>query len=99
MASSPSPRRFDFFVAAKFNPPKTWMYAAGIIEIIIPDEPHIRNLPVYAAASASPPARPGAAIYKVTKGKWIWIISGGEYCVFWTMCCLVVAMHYRGNFV
>ena len=34
----------------------------------------------------------GAATYKVTKS-WIWVIGGVEYCVFWAICCLVVAMH------
>jgi putative oxidoreductase len=33
-----------------------------------------------------------AATYKVTKS-WIWVIGGVEYCVFWALCCLVVAMH------
>ena len=33
-----------------------------------------------------------AATYKVTKS-WIWVIGGIEYCVFWAICCLVVAMH------
>ncbi len=33
-----------------------------------------------------------AATYKLTK-KWIWVIGGIEYCVFWALCCLVVAMH------
>jgi putative oxidoreductase len=33
-----------------------------------------------------------AATYKLTKS-WIWVIGGVEYCVFWALCCLVVAMH------
>ena len=36
-----------------------------------------------------------AATYK-WKGCWIWVIGGVEFCVFWAICCLVVAMHaYR----
>jgi hypothetical protein len=34
----------------------------------------------------------------VTKGKWLWNIGGYEYCLFWAICCLVVAMHYRASF-
>ena len=34
-----------------------------------------------------------AAVWKVTGGKWLWNIGGYEYCVFWAICCLVVAMH------
>ena len=33
-----------------------------------------------------------AATYKVKKC-WIWVIGGVEYCIFWAICCLVVAMH------
>ena len=32
-----------------------------------------------------------AATYKVTK-KWIWVIGGIEYCVFWMLCCIALAM-------
>ena len=36
-----------------------------------------------------------AATYKLTR-KWIWVIGGIEFCVFWAICCLVVSMHaYR----
>ena len=36
-----------------------------------------------------------AATYKWRRA-WIWVISGIEYCVFWAICCLVLAMHaYR----
>ncbi len=34
-----------------------------------------------------------AAVWRVTRGKWLWNIGGYEYCVFWAICCLVVAMH------
>ena len=36
-----------------------------------------------------------AAVWKVMKGKWLWNIGGYEYCVFWAISCLVVAMSYR----
>jgi putative oxidoreductase len=26
-------------------------------------------------------------------GKWLWHIGGIEYCVFWALACVVVAMH------
>jgi hypothetical protein len=38
----------------------------------------------------------GGAVWKVTKGKWLWNIGGFEYCLFWAICCLVVAMYYAG---
>ena len=33
----------------------------------------------------------GAATYKVTR-KWIWVIGGIEYCVFWMLTCVALAM-------
>jgi hypothetical protein len=33
----------------------------------------------------------GAATWKVTK-KWIWVIGGIEYCVFWMLACVALAM-------
>ena len=33
------------------------------------------------------------AVYRVTGGKWLWNIGGYEYCLFWAICCVVVAMH------
>jgi hypothetical protein len=39
-----------------------------------------------------------AAIWKVSKGKWLWNIGGYEYCLFWAICCLIVAMNYRADF-
>jgi putative oxidoreductase len=39
----------------------------------------------------------GGAVWKVTGGKWLWNIGGHEYCVFWAICCLIVAMHYSAD--
>jgi uncharacterized membrane protein YphA (DoxX/SURF4 family) len=33
------------------------------------------------------------AVWRFSKGKWLWNIGGYEYCVFWAICCVVVAMH------
>ena len=30
-------------------------------------------------------------------GPWIWVIGGIEFCIFWSLCCLVVAMHAYRN--
>ena len=86
------PATLGFFVAAKFNPPATWMYIAGTIETCLtfcsfststrPMSPPIAAFHLFVAA---------AATYKVTK-KWIWVIGGIEYCVFWMLSCVVLAM-------
>ena len=33
------------------------------------------------------------AVWRYSKGKWLWHIGGFEYCLFWAICCIVVAMH------
>jgi putative oxidoreductase len=92
------PEALGFFVAAKFNPPKTWMYLACVIEIIITIGLIFAILPFYAAVLGFIHLLvAAAAVWRVTNGKWLWNIGGYEYCVFWAICCLVVAMHYRGE--
>jgi putative oxidoreductase len=33
------------------------------------------------------------AVWRYSKGKWLWQTGGFEYCLFWGICCIVVAMH------
>lgn len=89
------PEALGFFVAAKFEPPARWMYTACVIEIIISAGLIFAILPAYAGALGFVHLLvAAAAVWKVTKGKWLWNIGGYEYCVFWAISCLVVAMHY-----
>jgi putative oxidoreductase len=89
------PEALGFFVAAKFNPPAAWMYTACVIEIFLAVGLIFAILPVIAGALGFVHLLvAGAAVWKVTKGKWLWNIGGYEYCLFWAICCLVVAMHY-----
>jgi len=92
------PEALGFFVAAKFNPPKAWMYVACVIEIIISIGLIFAILPFYAGVLGFIHLLvAAAAVARVTGGKWLWNIGGYEYCVFWAISCLVVAMHYRGE--
>ena len=92
------PEALGFFVAAKFNPPKAWMYVACMIEIIISVGLIFAILPFYAGVLGFIHLLvAAAAVARVTGGKWLWNIGGYEYCVFWAISCLVVAMHYRGE--
>jgi uncharacterized membrane protein YphA (DoxX/SURF4 family) len=87
------PEALGFFVAAKFNPPKVWMYTACVIEAVLAVALIIGIYPVYAGAIAAIHlAVAGVAVYRVT-GKWLWNIGGCEFCFFWAICCVVVAMH------
>jgi len=38
------------------------------------------------------------AVYRLT-GKYLWNIGGYEFCLFWAICCWIVAMHsfYAGG--
>jgi hypothetical protein len=47
--------------------------------------------PYVAAVAAFHLLVAAAATYKVSR-KWIWVIGGIEYCVFWMLCCVVLAM-------
>jgi putative oxidoreductase len=86
------PATLNFFKAAKFNPPATWMYIAGSIETLLTIGLVFDIYAKYAAAIAAIHLFvAAAATYKVTT-KWIWVIGGIEYCVFWMLCCVVVAM-------
>ena len=90
------PAALGFFVAAKFKPPKFWMYFAGTVETVLAIGLFFGIYTTIAGVVAAVHlAIAAAAVYRVT-GKWLWNIGGCEYCLFWAICCLVVAMHgYR----
>jgi putative oxidoreductase len=88
------PEALGFFVAAKFKPPAFWMYTACVIETVLAIGLIFAIYPRYAGAIAFIHLLVAAvAVWKVTGGKWLWNIGGCEYCVFWAIACLVVAMH------
>ena len=92
IAKFTEPATLNFFVAAGFKPPATWMYIAGTIETVLTlGLVFDIYTPYVAAIAAFHLLVAGAATYKDTK-KWIWVIGGIEYCVFWMLCCIVVAM-------
>lgn len=87
------PATLDFFVKAGFKPPATWMYIAGSIETVLTIGLVFAILTPYVAAIAAIHLFvAAAATYKVTKS-WIWVIGGIEYCVFWALCCVAVAVY------
>ena len=93
------PAALGFFVAAKFNPPKTWMYISCVIEVLITIGLIFAIYPFIAGVLGFVHLLvAAAAIWKVSKGKWLWNIGGYEYCLFWAICCLIVAMNYRADF-
>jgi putative oxidoreductase len=88
------PEALGFFVAAKFKPPAFWMYTACVIETVLAIGLIFGIFTTYAAwVAAIHLGVAGAAVYKVTGGKWLWNIGGCEYCVFWAIACVAVALH------
>jgi putative oxidoreductase len=88
------PQALGFFVAAKFRPPATWMYLACAVEIVLAIGLIFGVYTSYVAwVAAIHLGVAAAAVYRVTGGKWLWNIGGCEYCLFWAICCVVVAMH------
>lgn len=90
------PQALQFYVEVGFKPPAFWMYLAGAIEAVLTVtlllDFHTAIFGVVAFIHLSVAA---ATTYKWRRA-WIWVISGIEYCVFWAICCLVLAMHaYR----
>jgi putative oxidoreductase len=88
------PEALGFFVAARFKPPATWMYVALFVETVLAICLIFGIFTSYVAwVTAIHLGVAGAAVYRVSGGKWLWNIGGCEYCLFWALCCLVVAMH------
>jgi len=88
------PAALGFFVAAKFKPPAFWMYTAGAIETVLAIGLILGIGTSYVAWVAAFHLGVAAiAVYRVTGGKWLWNIGGYEYCLFWAIGCVVVAMH------
>lgn len=92
------PEALGFFKAAKFNRPAAWMYTACVVETILAAGLIFAILPFYAGVLACIHLLiAAAAVWKVTNCKWLWNIGGFEYCLFWAICCLIVAMHYSAE--
>ena len=86
------PATLNFFKAAKFNPPATWMYIAGAIETVLTIGLLFGiQTAVFGFIAFIHLLVAAAATYKVTKS-WIWVIGGIEYCVFWMLACIALAM-------
>jgi len=87
------PPVLKFYVDVGFKPPEFWMYLSAAIETALTVALLFGLYTRYAAILAFIHLSVAAAAqYKLTRN-WTWVIGGIEYCVFWALCCLVVAMH------
>ena len=81
----------NFFRAAGFRPAEAWRWAAMLIEVVLAVllilniDTHIIGFIgcAYLLIAA-------LAAMKVSK-RWLWHIGGGEYPLFWAICCAVLA--------
>ena len=86
------PEALNSFKAAGFNPPAAWMYLAAAIEIVLAIGLVFAIYTPYVAAVAAIHMLVAAVtIYKISR-KWIWLVGGMEYCVFWMLCCVALAL-------
>jgi putative oxidoreductase len=87
------PATLKFFGEVGFKPPAAWMGLAGAIEVVLTIGLIFGLYTSYIAAIACIHLLvAAAAMYKLNRC-WIWVIGGAEFCIFWALCCLVVAMH------
>ncbi|WP_076865442.1 DoxX family protein [Bradyrhizobium mercantei] len=86
-----SPASIDFFTAAKFEPPAFWMYVAGTVEAALTLGLVLDVYTSYVALMAALHLFVATiAMYKLNH-KWLWVIGGVEFCVFWILCCISLA--------
>jgi uncharacterized membrane protein YphA (DoxX/SURF4 family) len=87
------PQVLKFYVDVGFRPPKAWMYLSALVEAVVTVTLFFGIYTRYAALIGFIHLTVAAAAqYKLTRS-WTWVIGGIEYCVFWALCCLVLAIH------
>jgi putative oxidoreductase len=83
----------DFMAKVGLNPPVAWLYGAFVVETIATIGLVLNLYTAYVALLACAFLLVAAwASWKISEGKWIWNFGGGEYPLFWAVCCLVVAL-------
>jgi putative oxidoreductase len=82
-----------FMDKAGLRPPIVWLYASFAVEIVasvgLIFDLYTRYVAVLTAAFLIVAAW---ASWRVSGGKWMWNFGGGEYPLFWAICCFVVAI-------
>jgi len=87
------PAVLKFYVDVGFKPAKGWMYFSAVVEAFLTVTLLFGIYTRYAALIAFIHLSVAAAAqYKLTRN-WTWVIGGIEYCVFWALCCLAIAIH------
>lgn len=87
------PKALELFGAFGFRPAKLWLNVACVIEIVVAAALLFAIYTRYAAALGALHLLIAAAATYRHNRKWLWHVGGAEYCVFWAIACIVVAMH------
>jgi putative oxidoreductase len=78
----------------RLYPVKLWVFSCCVIETICAIGMVFATYTRYVALLEAVFLFVAAwAVWRYSKGKWLWQIGGFEYCLFWGICCIVVAMH------
>jgi putative oxidoreductase len=85
---------YKLYTDFRLYPPRAWVFACIVIEIIcsigMVFAIHTRYVALLEAIFLFVAAW---AVWRYSQRKWLWNIGGYEYCLFWAICCIVVAMH------
>jgi putative oxidoreductase len=83
-----------FFEAAGMRPARVWLYSTLVFEAILATAMIFGIYTRYAAIIGLVfMAIAAAAVWKVSKHKWLWNLGGCEYPIFWGICFIVIIMH------
>jgi uncharacterized membrane protein YphA (DoxX/SURF4 family) len=84
---------YKLYAEFRLNPPRAWAYASITTEIVCSIGMVFAIATRYVALLEAVFLAVAAwAVWRHSGGKWLWNIGGYEYCVFWSICCVVVAM-------
>lgn len=92
--ASDLPLAYKLYEDFRLTPPKAWVFACLTVEIVCAigmvfaiETRYVAAIEVAFLAVAA------WAVWRHSGGKWLWMTGGFEYCLFWAICCFVVAMH------
>jgi putative oxidoreductase len=85
---------YKVYADYRLYPPKAWVFACIAVEIVCAIGMVFAIETRYVALLEGVFLSVAAwATWRHSEGKWLWHIGGYEYCVFWAICCFVVAIH------
>jgi putative oxidoreductase len=88
------PLTYKIYDDYRLYPVKLWVFACMATELVCSigmvfalDTRYVASIEAVFLLVAT------GAVWRHSAGKWLWQIGGLEYCLFWAICCIVVAMH------